>query len=81
MSRKEDFAHDIAAQSDSQRMSNGRTCAKSKRRIRDGKEWERTGKPRFLFGSGNCGKGKHLSICRASIRNAEEGFDPPLLHQ
>ena len=51
-------------------------------RVRDGKEWERTGKPRFLLGGCNFRKGNNLGFCRES--NSQCGgqeFDPPLLHQ
>src|SRR6266404_6454217 len=34
------------------------------RRIRDGKEWERTGKPLISLGGCNFRKGKYLAFCR-----------------
>src|SRR6266853_1545828 len=52
------------------------------RRIRDGKEWERTGKPLISLGGCNFRKGKYLAFCRLSNSQCGgQGFDSPLLHQ
>jgi hypothetical protein len=48
----------------------------------DGKEWERTGNPRFFLGGCNFRKGNYLRFCRESNSQCGgQGFDPPLLHQ
>ncbi|SRR6266480_6138359 len=51
-------------------------------RVRDGKEWERTGKPLKSLGGCNFRKGNYLRFCRESVSQCGgQGFDPPLLHQ
>jgi len=44
----------------------GQYVAKKNRagRVRDGKEWERTGKPLISLGGCNFRKGKYLAFCR-----------------
>ena len=49
------------------------------RRIRDGKEWERTGKPLKSLGGCNCRKGNNLAFCPLSNSQCGgQGFDPSL---
>jgi hypothetical protein len=53
-----------------------------KLRVRDGKEWERTGKPLKSLGGCNFRKGNYLRFCRESDSQCGgQEFDPPLLHQ
>jgi hypothetical protein len=40
-------------------------------RVRDGNEWERTGKPLKSLGGCNFRKGNYLRFCESPIRNAE----------
>jgi hypothetical protein len=51
-------------------------------RVRDGNEWERTGKPLRSLGGCNFRKGNYLRFCRESVSQCGgQEFDPPLLHQ
>jgi len=51
-------------------------------RVRDGKEWERTGKPLKSLGGCNFRKGNYLRFCRESdSQRRGRGFESHLLHQ
>ncbi len=46
--------------------------------VRDGKEWEGTGKPLKTLGGCNFRKGNYLRFCRESVSQCGgQGFDPP----
>src|SRR6266481_6464835 len=62
------------------RFPSGQYVAKKNRtrRILDGKEWERTGKPLISLGGCNFRKGNYLRFCRESVSQCGgQGFDPP----